>query len=296
MNAVKVLVRNARSLSMLALGANLLLMPALYLARSPVVAAAPPPAANTFRVATFNTEYWHIPEQALVDTVRYQDMDIVFFQEHLKKRGNTWGPTNRIAQLRAVVPKRHVAVNGEVVTVSRWPIVHTRAFSGGEALRTDVAGPGGRIISAYNVHLPVHLHLELLSSPWRFYQDAQATAARREQLLREVTADLATNPHPVVVGGDFNASPAMHGTDWFRKNMVDAYAGRHCPQASDTFDMAGVLTWRIDYVYMSRHFKPGTYCTRPAPAISDHQAVMVGLMLAQTSSTVPDSSSTRSRP
>ena len=42
-------------------------------------------ARQRMKITTFNTEYWHIPEQELIDHVHYQDMDIVFFQEHLEK-------------------------------------------------------------------------------------------------------------------------------------------------------------------------------------------------------------------
>lgn len=276
---LKTLGRRAHSLPVVAIVLSLLVLAGLYFARKPVFAANPAPDSDTVRIATFNTEYWHIPEQELVDAVRYQDMDVVFFQEHLEKRGNTWGPTDRIAQLKAVLKDRHVAVNGEVVTVSKWPILRTHAFSGGEALRVDVHGPRGRVISAYNVHLPVHLHLELITHPIRFYQDAEAIAARRQQLLDEVIADITANGNPIIVAGDFNSSAAMHGTEWFRQKLLDAYVAPHCPHASDTFELARLLTWRIDYVYVSSHFEPTRYCTQREPAISDHQAVMVDLNL-----------------
>lgn len=277
--------------SWIALVAYLLLLPTLYLVRSPVIAADHPAPGAALKITTFNTEYWHIPEQELVDQVHYQDMDIVFFQEHLEKHGDTWGPTNRIPQLKAVLKDRHVDVNGEVVTVSKWPIVRSHAFTGTEAVRTDIRGPGGRVISAYNIHLPVHIHPELLSSPLRFYQDASAIATRRQQLLDEITADLAANPNPVIVAGDFNTSSAMSATAWFRQHMTDAYAAPHCPQASDTFELArGLLSWRIDYVFVSRHLRPTSYCTQAAPRMSDHKSITAGLRLLSASAPTSSSS------
>jgi endonuclease/exonuclease/phosphatase family metal-dependent hydrolase len=269
----------------LALAASLLVPPVLYAVKSPVVATKPAPIETGLKITTFNTEYWHIPEQELVNQVRTQDMDLVFFQEHLEKHGDTWGPTNRIPQLKAVLKDRYIGVNGEVVTVSKWPIVATRAFSGGQAIRTDVREPGGRIVSAYNIHLPVHLHLNLASNPIQFFHDAQTTAARRQQLLDEVIADLSANQNPTIVAGDFNTSSAMSGTAWFRRNMVDAYAAPHCPQAGDTFELGRALTWRIDYVFVSRHFVPTSYCTQAAPHMSDHKAVVATLGLAHAPGT-----------
>lgn len=269
----------------LLIAANVLALPAWYLLKRPAVASPVPAAgAHMLKIATFNTEYWHIPEQELVDHVRVHDMDIVFFQEHLEKHGDTWGPTNRIPQLKAVLKDRFVDVNGEVVTVSKWPIVSSRAFTGSVALRTDVRGPGGRIVSVYNMHLPVHIHPGLLKQPLAFYRDAEAIAAERQQVLDEFTTDLAGNRNPAIVAGDFNTSSAMNGTEWFRSHMTDAYAAPHCRQASDTFEMAGgALSWRIDYVFVSPHFRPASYCTEPAPGMSDHQSITADLQLLEPS-------------
>lgn len=274
--------RQPRSLLLACLiAANVLALPAWYVIKRPATAASAPAAnANTLKITTFNTEYWHIPEQELIDHVHLQDMDIVFFQEHLEKHGDTWGPTNRIPQLKAVLKDRFVDVNGEVVTVSKWPIVSSRAFTGTVALRTDVRGPDGRIVSVYNMHLPVHIHPDLLKQPLNFYRDAEAIAAERQQVLDEFTTDLAANRNPTIVAGDFNTSSAMNGTEWFRAHMTDAYAAPHCRQASDTFEMAGgALSWRIDYVFVSPHFRPASYCTEPAPGMSDHQSITADLQL-----------------
>jgi endonuclease/exonuclease/phosphatase family metal-dependent hydrolase len=277
--------RRLKQFLALSIAANLLALPALYFFKRPAIKADDAAAVQggiSLKITTFNTEYWHIPEQELIDHVRYQDMDVVFFQEHLEKHGDTWGSTNRIPQLKAVLKDRFVDVNGEVVTVSRWPIVYSRAFRGDDALRTDVRGPGGRVISVYNMHLPVHIHPELLRQPLRFFHDADAIASDRQQLLEEFTADLARNPNPTIVAGDFNTSSAMNGTSWFREHMTDAYAGPHCRQASDTFGMAGgALSWRIDYVFVSRHFLPAGYCTQPAPGMSDHQSITADLLLLE---------------
>lgn len=229
-------------------------------------------------VVTFNTEYWHIPEAEFLERIDSAEADVVFLQEHLEKRGSSWGPTNRISQLKQAAPDRHVDWNGEVVTLSRWPIVGRHAFSGGQALRTDLRAPDGRILSAYNVHLPVHIHPGLLPDVPAFYADARRIASRRQALLDEVVQDLSLNRNARIVAGDFNSTVAMHGVEWFRKNMVDAHAAPRCDEARETFELAsGMLGWRIDFVYVSADLVPERYCTKSLPGISDHSAILARL-------------------
>jgi hypothetical protein len=80
-----------------------------------------------------------------------------------------------------------------------------------------------------------------------------------------------------IVGGDFNTSLAMNGTRWFRKHLVDTYSARHCDGRRATWSLAGVLSWRIDYVFVSPELAPSSYCIAPQPTISDHSAVVTTL-------------------
>jgi endonuclease/exonuclease/phosphatase (EEP) superfamily protein YafD len=249
----------------------------LHIFKQPSIIATSPRPID-LQVTTFNTEYWHIPERELVDLVDYQAMDLVLLQEHLELRGEEYFPTNRIAQLQQVLEGRFVAHNGEVVTISKWPIESSRSFTGGEALRTDVRLADGGIASVYNIHLPVHLHLKLLKRPADFIRDASSVARRRESLLQEVIADIRSNPNPIIVGGDFNTSLAMPGVAWFREHLHDTYAAQHCDAQDATWSVGGLLRWRIDYIFVSSDFLPESYCIKPVPAIvSDHSALVAGL-------------------
>jgi endonuclease/exonuclease/phosphatase (EEP) superfamily protein YafD len=250
----------------------------LYSLKHPKGAIAAPRANIDLRITTFNTEYWHSSERELLEQVRYRDMDVVMLQEHLELRGEDYFPTDRIPQLTAALDAGFIDHHGEVVTVSKWPIVASKQFSNGEAVRSDLRLADGRIVSVYNVHLPVHLHFKLLSRPWALLQDAAVVAQRREQLLREVTTDIAANSYPIIVGGDFNSSLAMNGARWFREHLIDTYSARHCDGRRATWSLAGVLSWRIDYVFVSKHFAPSSYCIEPQPAISDHSAVVTTLV------------------
>ncbi|MES2117055.1 MAG: endonuclease/exonuclease/phosphatase family protein [Pseudomonadota bacterium] len=249
-----------------------------YVHRLPKVSKEATSAPAGLHIVSFNTQYWHPSERELVDAVSYEANDIVLFQEHLQEHpDHSWGPTNRIAQLKAAVKDRYIDAEGEVVTMSKWPIVARRGFDDGgpdgQVLRTDLA-VAGRTISVYNIHLPVHMHLELLDHPGRFAADLQANARRREATLKKVTDDIAANRNPVVIGGDFNSSSAMHATQWFREHLVDVYSANHCTAPPDTFRIGKLLNWRIDYIFLSRELTPTSYCTRTLDNISDHRALL----------------------
>jgi endonuclease/exonuclease/phosphatase (EEP) superfamily protein YafD len=258
----------------------------LYIHKRPTISKEAGAAAAGLHIVTFNTEYWHSSERELVDAVNYEDNDIVLLQEHLDRHAdNSWGPANHIPQLKAVLKERYVDSEGEVVTVSKWPIVSRRAFSDGgpdgQVLRTDLA-VAGRTVSVYNLHLPVHMHPELLVNPGRFLADLQANAQRRAATLKKVTDDIAGNRNPVLVGGDFNSSSAMNGTAWFREHLVDAYSASHCSAPPDTFRIGKLLNWRIDYLFASRELLPTGYCTKTLDNISDHRALLAQFSLGRS--------------
>lgn len=240
------------------------------------------PAEEGINVLTFNTEYWHTSEAELVNSIDYKSLDVILFQEHLFKKGDIWGPTYRIPQLKEVIEDRYVEESGEIVTISKWPIVFTKKFNDGspegQTLRTDIE-IAGEIISIYNTHLPVHMHLDLISDPMKFYADAAHNADRRRKSLEIIINDIDHNKNPILIAGDFNSSTAMHATSWFQNHLTDSYSALHCKDDADTFSIGKFLHWRIDYIYTSPHLLPTGYCTKKLENISDHRAVLASFNL-----------------
>lgn len=235
------------------------------------------PAKDGINVLTFNTEYWHTSETELVDSIDYKSLDVILLQEHLFKKGDVWGPTYRILQLKEAIEDRFVEEAGEIVTISKWPIVFTKKFNDGspegQTLRTDIE-ISGEVISIYNTHLPVHMHLDLISNPMKFYADAENNADRRRKTLAIIVNDIEHNNNPIIIAGDFNSSTAMHAASWFQKNLTDSYSALHCEDDADTFNIGKFLHWRIDYIYASAHLLLTGYCTKNLDNISDHRAVL----------------------
>ncbi|MCG8610999.1 MAG: endonuclease/exonuclease/phosphatase family protein, partial [Pseudomonadales bacterium] len=188
-------------------------------------------------------------------------------------------PTNRIPELRAAAPHFHISDFGEVVTVSRWPVVETRRFGEGTALRTDHKLASGSLVSVYNVHMPVHIHFDLLSAPGEFIRDLYQLVGVRDKLTAQLMEDIAGNANPIIVAGDFNTSIAMNSVQWLSNRFTDSYSAPQCEWRYGTWSLAGLLSWRIDYVFTSAQLTPRYYCTREVANISDHRAVYTELML-----------------
>lgn len=243
------------------------------------------PAEGEINVLTFNTEYWHTSEAELVNSIDYKSLDVILLQEHLFKKDGVWGPTYRIPQLKGVIEDRFVEESGEIVTISKWPIVLTKKFNDGspegQTLRTDIE-IAGEVISIYNTHLPVHMHPNLMSNPMGFYADAVHNADRRRKSLEIIVNDIERNKNPVLIAGDFNSTTAMHATSWFQKNLTDSYSALHCKDDADTFSIGKFLHWRIDYIYTSPQLLPTGYCTKNLENISDHRAVLASFNLKKS--------------
>lgn len=251
----------------------------LYLVRTPRVLeshelTSPLKADNrTYTAITFNTEYWHHSESELIGAFEDYAYDFILLQEHLEKTPTGYTNTNRIAALEKVVGNYFVSVNREVVTVSRYPSMLQKNFGDGTAMRTDYQLAEDEILSIYNVHIPVHLHLDLLATPAKFVKDLYNLSGVRQSIKSEITADIENNDNKILIAGDFNTTVSMNTVNWFRENMIDAYSAPNCTKQYGTWGLGSVLSWRIDYMFFSPAIDPLSYCTIDLPNISDHKAI-----------------------
>jgi endonuclease/exonuclease/phosphatase family metal-dependent hydrolase len=131
----------------------------------------------------------------------------------------------------------------------------------------------GRIIFL-NTHLQV-------GSP---STEAEAAAQRLEQA--HIIADLITeSPHPVILAGDFNATPKSHELTPIRDRLTDAWSKTHPSEHGYTIPAhpERTATERIDMIHVSATLRVAgcqaidTSTTRLA---SDHFPVLATLELA----------------
>ena len=245
-----------------------------------------PAPAGAIRVFAWNTEYWHQDDDPdeFFGFLRARDADVYLLHEYLTWDGKSplggFGPVDDHERLKREFPGYEVVARGELLTLSRLPVVarppvppdpasaqdFDTVFPAAKTLRTDVRA-GGRTVSLYNVHIGVHLKIvnPLGRDFWAFPR--QADPQRHEQ-LRGLRADVAANPHPVVVAGDFNTSPAMADLEPLRADLTDAIA-----ENADVHPVswpAGRPLWRLDWAFTGGGVRVHRYAFTPSAGLSDH--------------------------
>lgn len=224
--------------------------------------------------------------------LRDQRADIYLLQEYLYFEEG-WDPV-RIddpERLRREFPDFHIAAVGELVTVSRFPIVLERPLD----LRPWLAGPptdlppegtrmpdyytvktlrtdvriAGRVVSLYNSHATLPVVGRNAVDPGSFGENRFAQDVRRAN-FRAVAADVATNPHPILLAGDLNTSPAMGLLRALPERLVDAVAATDRVYPA-SWSWRGIPLWRLDWVFTTTDLEVHRYRMVPADDLSDHR-------------------------
>jgi endonuclease/exonuclease/phosphatase family metal-dependent hydrolase len=247
------------------------------------------PRGTTVKVFAWSTDYWQMSDDkdAFYAFLRRQDADVYLLQEYLYRHEGIEPPNQVIriddsARLRAEFPGYQLSVDGELLTLSRLPIVATHHqrlprtgtdwfWKGTKAQRTDVR-VGGRTVSFYNVHLPVPFRISGSPLSGRFYRLLAWQSTWRVTELRRLRTDLAGNPHPAVLAGDFN-SP------WMELSSPGAGARAHGlpgsfapPRTWPVSDYPLPRLWRLDWLYTTGDLAVPGYHLAGGEAFSDHAA------------------------
>ncbi|WP_433532943.1 endonuclease/exonuclease/phosphatase family protein [Micromonospora sp. CA-263727] len=254
--------------------------------------------ADALRVFAWNTGYWDEggETEALYRVLRDADADLYLLQEYWYEK--TAGPTAAtLDRLRAEFPGFQVVVAGELVTVSRLPVLRQVpleavglppeiAAAGDEwrykTLRTDLDVGGGRVLSVYNLHLPVQLSPEHGLLDADFYRILRRQHAQREPQWRALARDVRSNPHPVLVAGDLNTSPAMGDLGKLPDGLRDAsYAMPALYPASWAESPGWPRWWRLDWALVSPQVRVHSYRFGAAGGVSDHRPQELLVSLAE---------------
>ncbi|WP_088978443.1 endonuclease/exonuclease/phosphatase family protein [Micromonospora coxensis] len=251
---------------------------------NPAVLRTPPPApADALRLVSWNTTVWNHDDDpdrfyALLTARR---ADVYLLQEY-KPADDPAARDADLARLRREFPGYQVAARGELVTLTRFPIVGVTALPADpppgsdwrtdywevKSLRTDLR-IGTRTVSVYNTHILVPLDL---SSPLRatFHRRRHEFFQRRQVQYDAIAADLDRNPLPAVVAGDLNTSPAMADLDRLTDRLTDA--GRASGSAYPrSWAIGGQRWWRLDWTFVSADWTVHRYWLRDVDGMSDHR-------------------------
>jgi len=272
---------------------------------------------GAIHIFTWNTNYWGMSNsdaEAQYRFMRSHNADVYLLQEHV-----IWIPgTGEVgyyrldddAKLAHEFPGYHIARRSELVTISRFPIVHTprfgpaarlpagapfnQVFSRDKVLRTDM-DVNGRTLSVYNVHVTVQtaIDLDLLAGGMDFDTYYRRKFEWRREEVQGLVEDIKTNPNPQFVSGDFNSTTAIADLDELRSIASDATAhSRQILPLSWRFDapmnfqwnspLAGLPLpfWRIDWTFTRGAVKVHKYELISSQALSDHRPQQTWISLA----------------
>jgi hypothetical protein len=274
--------------------------------------AAPAPA-DAITVFSWNTWYWDQPVgrqmpppagtpagdvAAFYRYLHAQDADVLLLQEYVYFGADSRPiRVNDLDRLRREFPGFHIAAASEMVTLSRFPIVLQRGldppsdgtrdtpvppgsgwpgFYTVKTLRTDLR-VGSGTVSFYNSHIsspvdPSAGGLDLFSL-------GRTQHAARQADLRALAADVAANPLPAVVAGDFNASPAMGILRLVPGRMADASPALRSLYPATWDD--GWPWWRIDWAYTTPEVTVHEYRLVRSNGLSDHSGQRLVLSLSR---------------
>ncbi len=215
----------------------------------------PPGGQRPVRIISWNTEYWHQhgDPRLFYSYLRSLDADVYLLQEYICHVGRwCYRLLDDDERLFAAFPGYQVVMKGQLVTISRLPVVTVPDLAAPEILRVDVRPvPGASVLSTYNAHIPVQLG-PFSPVTGLFYRVVRERAAERDRQIHQLAADLAANPGPAVVAGDFNASPAVGdvrrlesvGTDAIRANRSIYPVSWNCHRRL-------LRMWRLDWAFVS---------------------------------------------
>jgi endonuclease/exonuclease/phosphatase (EEP) superfamily protein YafD len=243
------------------------------------------PRGTEVKVFAWSTDYWQMTDDkdAFYAFLRRQDADVYLLQEYLYWKGDDQPVRiDDSARLRAEFPGYRLLVDGELLTLTRLPVVaahHQRVpgtgtdwyWKGTKAQRTDIR-VGGRTVSFYNVHLPVPFRIGGNPLSGRFYRFLKEQGTWRIRELRKLRTDLTGNPHPAVVAGDFN-SPWMELSSPGAGTRVHSPTGSLLPARSwPVSDYQLPRLWRLDWLYATCGLAVPSYHFGGGEAFSDHAA------------------------
>jgi endonuclease/exonuclease/phosphatase (EEP) superfamily protein YafD len=227
------------------------------------IGSPPPPVGETIEVMTFNVGVSNPNRDAVARFIASERPDLVFLFESSFEWENAMKRAGLPLEIVSVVPRGRVA--GVTVLAS--------AGIDADEIDVDIRGEvaavtvtvDGRRVDVIGVHPPSPI------SPDR--------AGRRDEMIAETGDWVADRSNPVVVVGDFNATPwsAAHRTLRWRGMLADSLAGAGL-QATWP-DGWGPLSIPIDHVLHTRDL--GSADRRTGPSFeSAHRPVLVSIGLA----------------
>ncbi len=248
------------------------------------------PGPDSIRVIAWNTNSWNQllgTQDHFYAFLKSKKADVYLLHEYQHVTPDRKGrlPIDDLARLRAEFPGYEVTTDGELVTLSRFPVVARPAvgpartlapdadwntrYREAKVLRTDLLIKG-RTVSFYNLHMPVWNSMTDGPLSSAFYRHMRESFGPRQAQYAGLENDVAHNPNPVVVAGDFNTTAAMSELDGMRARLDDAVRASDDLYPTSWEEGGWKPFWRTDWAFTGHGVTADKYRFDAPEKLSDH--------------------------
>jgi endonuclease/exonuclease/phosphatase family metal-dependent hydrolase len=208
----------------------------------------------TYNIRGFNARGYYEPKNAgeqIVAFVEQQQPDVICFQEF----NRTFLPSFKKYKNRTVIP---VASGLSPLAIfSRFPILNSDVISFPESANSTLFADiliGKDTLRVYNVHLQsyqIPSRKFLYTNNGReFFKRLNRVALKHRQQAKLVRDHVENSPYPVILCGDFNATPFSRPYRLLSKGMQDSFKEQGRKWGA-TYYLNQILPYRIDFVLTS---------------------------------------------
>jgi endonuclease/exonuclease/phosphatase (EEP) superfamily protein YafD len=244
------------------------------------------PGKPVLRVMTYNVLAWHQYYDPLLETIRFEDPDVLLVQEL-----NTGLAELLEGELSDQYPFQilHPVDNPEGIgVISKYPLQPA-----GISLPQIWAG-GPQIMNLeWNGHQILLVNFHLTPTTGVYPLDEVNDRVRAREREASLLNRLASNSGPEIMGGDANMPFLSDAYKILTRNLVDAYRssgsglghtfpGSRLPESDrPRIGNLFVPAWmtRIDYLFHSEEWTAVSAHTAKVDGVSDHRGVVVDLVL-----------------
>jgi endonuclease/exonuclease/phosphatase (EEP) superfamily protein YafD len=237
------------------------------------------PRAGGLRVVSWNTEYWHQSDDpaAFFDYLRDMHADLYLLQEHIHYVNGRIVPIDDLTRIKAEFPGYRVVVKGQLVTLSRLPVIAQPPVGDKDVLRVDVRTPRGTALSTYNVHIPAQLDPTLSPLSPGFYRTMAGRADQRAHCYDALAASASGDKDAGLIAGDFNTTPAMGDIRRAAVLGQDAAAQGRSVYPVSWNEHGALRLWRLDWGFVRGGATVRAYRLTQPRGMSDHSAQIIDL-------------------
>ncbi|MDB4978833.1 MAG: hypothetical protein JWM56_1019 [Candidatus Peribacteria bacterium] len=228
---------------------------------------------SSITVFNLNTEYWETGhEKEFLEFLKNQQADVYQLQEFWTPDGT---PLTDTYAIKAVFPGYDVINDGELLTISRFPVLHSSLSDTKKILRTDI-DVHGNTVSFYNVHITPPIDTTF-SSAFTFLSMIKEKFTRRLPQFSALQQDATANIHPVYISGDFNTTKSMGDMIPLLRNFEDS-SHKSSSIIPHTWGFTKQKILRIDY-NLVKGMKVLRHQSINASNFSDHNGQRVTVSL-----------------